>query len=508
MSQLPFDITSLKILIADEHDLIRKSIARIFQKLGCEAIEAATTGRSAKKLIETVDYDLVILNLYYSDIDGFALIDQVKNRETKSDIPILVLSGDSEKEEIIKAIDKGATSYIIVPFQPEDLKNTVLKALISYFSPSLLTKQLRSIEDCINNGDYEKAELQIEGLRDRETAIPALGYFEALIAKERGEVSVGVALLQKQITVFPNFLKNYRLLVTLYLELNDLPAAIQTLQGELKINPKNIMRQIKIAHLLTQAGSFTLAAEHLRQALLENNKDAEALFSMAIALAKNNNLEKALYYLKRYRRVYPKDSRPLKAMVQFCSAAKKEKLAELALRDEIKAHPERPDAPVFLAQFYNKQEKTEEAITVLKTAMGHHPKTLRLYYELAIIHIGLGQNEAAQMLFHRYRRVTKDLSSYVIQAQMLFDHKLYQLVLDIVHTALMTGYNHKKFLSLLNLSSAHVKNAAQFYFIQRKIACLTYKDSLGADKACLKALQHLETLRRRRTAKANLNHAS
>lgn len=495
MANLPFEIKELKILVADEHDLIRKSIVQIFSKLGCEEICEVSSGRSALKEINNQDFDLVVLNLYYSDTDGFALIDLVRNREIKSDIPVIVLSGDAEKEEIIKAIDKGATSYIILPFQSDELRNSALKALSAYFSPSQLTRKLRNIESLINSSQYSQAEVEIASLKDHENMIPALSYFEALIAKERGEVSLAISLLQKQINLFPEFLKNYRLLSSLYLEINDQDSALQVMESELTINPKNMMRQIKVAHLLTKTGRPAEAIIHLRKALLENNKDAEALFSMAIALSKNNNLEKALYYLKRYRRVYPKDSRPLKAIVQFCASAKKAKQAEIALRDEIKSHPERPDAPVFLAQFYASQEANEEAIAVLKRGIGHHPKNLRLYYELAVIHLKLGQTEAAGALFHRYRRLTKDLGSYTVQAQLYFDKKLYKQTLEIVHSAISFGYRNKKFLTLVSLATAHTAQVGRHYFIQRKIAMISSRDASEINRRCMKALQAFENTR-------------
>lgn len=114
-----------KILIVDDEPQIRKFLRISLSAYGYEIIEASSGGDAVTKAaLEKVA--LVILDLGLPDIDGHAVIEQIREW---SDIPIIVLSvraGDTEK---VRALDGGAADYLTKPFSIAELMARVRAAL-------------------------------------------------------------------------------------------------------------------------------------------------------------------------------------------------------------------------------------------------------------------------------------------------------------------------------------------------------------------------------------------
>ena len=136
---------------------------------------------------------------------------------------------------------------------------------------------------------------------------------------------------------------------------------------ELQLNPKQHKRQVLMGNKLMKTGQPDLAIEHYREALKERPKLKQALTGMANANLELDDLDKAIYYLQRYRRKHPTDSTPLKKLVQVCHTGGVLKKAEYTLRSEINQYPSRLDAYVVLADLYFRYKKdADKALKTLK----------------------------------------------------------------------------------------------------------------------------------------------
>ena len=120
--KLPFDPTELKVLIVEEHDLIRKTIAKVVHGLGIEEVVDVHSTKDAKRQISNFHFDLIFTELFFKEGDGYSLIDMVRHKDHRSDSPIIILTGQADRDEIVKAADKGATDYLLKPFQAGDLE--------------------------------------------------------------------------------------------------------------------------------------------------------------------------------------------------------------------------------------------------------------------------------------------------------------------------------------------------------------------------------------------------
>jgi DNA-binding NtrC family response regulator len=119
------DILTRKTLIIEQDDANACLIEEILISQGLEVIRAQG-GKEALEILSEENLPIVITNLEMSDIDGFGIIDFLKKR--KRDSLVIVMTGHASTDSVIEALRLGAYDYIIKPFVPEFLLNTVLRA--------------------------------------------------------------------------------------------------------------------------------------------------------------------------------------------------------------------------------------------------------------------------------------------------------------------------------------------------------------------------------------------
>jgi two-component system chemotaxis response regulator CheY len=92
-------------------------------------IFTASSGRDAIIYFDGRDIDLMITDLYMPEMDGLELVRQVKKIEKYSDIPVLFLTTESQQSKKLEAKKVGATGWVIKPFVPEKLVQSINKLL-------------------------------------------------------------------------------------------------------------------------------------------------------------------------------------------------------------------------------------------------------------------------------------------------------------------------------------------------------------------------------------------
>lgn len=117
-----------KILVVDDSPTIRKFISIALKVKGFEII-SASDGMEALELLPNDNVDLVITDLNMPNIDGFNLIERIRTNENYQNTPIIVMSNLSDSEDIQRAINLGANSYIIKPFDQNNITKEVAKYL-------------------------------------------------------------------------------------------------------------------------------------------------------------------------------------------------------------------------------------------------------------------------------------------------------------------------------------------------------------------------------------------
>lgn len=122
------DVESLKCLIVDDHQMMRKMVNDILVSMGISNIEYAENGKNAyAKLNENLvsgkkQYDLVFLDISMPEVDGYTVLKQCRQDTNYDKVAMVMVTAETEKNQVIKSIKTGATSYIQKPFTEEEFK--------------------------------------------------------------------------------------------------------------------------------------------------------------------------------------------------------------------------------------------------------------------------------------------------------------------------------------------------------------------------------------------------
>ena len=108
-----------KILVVDDSKLIRSAIVAKLKTYGY-IVFFTENGRDALELINKEDFDLILSDIIMPELDGYKLLEIVKNNKDLNHIPIIMLSGVEEIESVVRCIKMGAEDYFVKnPFNPE-----------------------------------------------------------------------------------------------------------------------------------------------------------------------------------------------------------------------------------------------------------------------------------------------------------------------------------------------------------------------------------------------------
>lgn len=116
----------MKFLVVDDSSTMRRIIKNSLKRIGYEDVEDAENGREALEKLSGIDIILTDWNM--PEMDGLEFVKQV--RAQNKTIPILMVTTNAAKDDIVEALKNGVNNYIVKPFTPETLKEkveTVLK---------------------------------------------------------------------------------------------------------------------------------------------------------------------------------------------------------------------------------------------------------------------------------------------------------------------------------------------------------------------------------------------
>lgn len=116
-----------KILIVEDEPTISDLINLNLKMVNYETIQVYN-GRNALELIETEQFDLILLDVMLPEIDGFSILDKIKHK----DIPVIFLSAKSSITDKVKGLKMGADDYVGKPFESIELLARVETVLRRY----------------------------------------------------------------------------------------------------------------------------------------------------------------------------------------------------------------------------------------------------------------------------------------------------------------------------------------------------------------------------------------
>lgn len=116
------------LLLVDDEEANRLILGRRLQQEGY-AVTAAANGREALALLQDRRFDLVLLDLYMPEMDGMATLAALKADDVLKDIPVIMLTADSNADQVRLCLDRGAADYLVKPVAPEELRRRIGRCL-------------------------------------------------------------------------------------------------------------------------------------------------------------------------------------------------------------------------------------------------------------------------------------------------------------------------------------------------------------------------------------------
>ena len=116
------------ILVVDDNDINRDLLSRYLERQG-HTVQVADNGRLALEMIATGAFDLVLLDIMMPELNGYQVLQHLKQSETWRDLPVIMISALDEIDSAVRCIELGAEDYLRKPFNPVLLRARVQACL-------------------------------------------------------------------------------------------------------------------------------------------------------------------------------------------------------------------------------------------------------------------------------------------------------------------------------------------------------------------------------------------
>jgi len=117
----------MKFLVVDDFSTMRRIVRNLLKELGFANVDEAEDGAVALQRLPGGGYDFVITDWNMPNMDGLQLLQAVRANSALAHLPVLMITAEAKKENIIAAAQAGASGYIVKPFTAGTLSEKLSK---------------------------------------------------------------------------------------------------------------------------------------------------------------------------------------------------------------------------------------------------------------------------------------------------------------------------------------------------------------------------------------------
>ena len=118
---------NMKVLVVDDFSTMRRIIKNLLRDLGFTNISEADDGSTALPMLKEGDFDFVVTDWNMPGMQGIDLLKAIRADGKLSHIPVLMVTAEAKKEQIVMAAQAGVNGYIVKPFTAATLKTKLDK---------------------------------------------------------------------------------------------------------------------------------------------------------------------------------------------------------------------------------------------------------------------------------------------------------------------------------------------------------------------------------------------
>jgi two-component system, chemotaxis family, chemotaxis protein CheY len=119
----------MKFLIVDDFATMRRIVRNLLKEIGFSNADEAEDGVAALQKLKGGGFDFVVSDINMPNMDGFDLLKSIRAEPELKEIPVLMVTAEAKKEDIITAAQAGASGYIVKPFTKATLEEKVGKIM-------------------------------------------------------------------------------------------------------------------------------------------------------------------------------------------------------------------------------------------------------------------------------------------------------------------------------------------------------------------------------------------
>lgn len=121
---------NMKILIVDDFSTMRRIIKNLLRDLGFSNTQEADDGLTALPMLKSGDYDFLVTDWNMPGMSGIDLLKAVRADEKLSSLPVLMVTAEAKRDQIIEAAQAGVNGYVVKPFTAAALKEKIEKIFV------------------------------------------------------------------------------------------------------------------------------------------------------------------------------------------------------------------------------------------------------------------------------------------------------------------------------------------------------------------------------------------
>ena len=120
---------ALRFLVVDDFSTMRRIVRNLLKESGFTEADEAEDGVVALQKLRASTFDFVVSDINMPNMNGFQLLAEIKKDEKLKHIPVLMVTAEARKEDIVLAAQQGAAGYIVKPFTKATLEDKLLMIL-------------------------------------------------------------------------------------------------------------------------------------------------------------------------------------------------------------------------------------------------------------------------------------------------------------------------------------------------------------------------------------------
>ncbi|HCY17571.1 MAG: two-component system response regulator [Curvibacter sp. GWA2_64_110] len=119
----------LRFLVVDDFSTMRRIVRNLLKESGFSEADEAEDGVVALQKLRNSNFDFVVSDINMPNMNGFQLLAEIKKDEKLKHIPVLMVTAEARKEDIVLAAQQGAAGYIVKPFTKATLEDKLIHIL-------------------------------------------------------------------------------------------------------------------------------------------------------------------------------------------------------------------------------------------------------------------------------------------------------------------------------------------------------------------------------------------